>query len=90
MYFTLAVSVATDGIKSLLFIIFQGRPDGSIEESPPVLLPDGVDGCVLKEGWMDNRTNKIWYNTVQKYYCEAYDGESALLLDDFICHEDEN
>ena len=40
--FTLAVSVAMDGTKLPLFVIFKGKPGGSVERSPPSILPAGV------------------------------------------------
>ena len=32
----------------------------------------------------------LWYEKVYKPYVASHDGESALLLDDFVCHKDES
>ena len=87
MRFTLAVSIAMDGTKLPLFVIFKGMPGGSVEKSLPSILPDGVIGCVQKKGWMDNRTMAIWYSNVYKPHIADCTGQSALLLDDFVCHK---
>ena len=59
MRFTLAVTVAMDGSKLPLFVIFKGVPGGRVDKSLPRILPDGVIGCVQRKGWMDNYTMRI-------------------------------
>ena len=88
MRFTLAVTIAMDGSKLLLFVIFKGTPVGSIARSLPSILSDGVIGFVQAKAWMDNRTMNIWYNTVIKPYIAGYSGCSGLLLDDLKCHQE--
>ena len=84
---TVAVSVAIDGSKFPLFVIFKGKPGGKIEKSLDVILPDGIVGCVQRKGWMENVTMDIWYNKVYRPYIAGFDGESGLLLDDFKVHK---
>ena len=50
MRFTLAVTVAMDGTKLPLFVIFKGKPGGNIEKNLQEILPEGVIGCVQKKG----------------------------------------
>ena len=87
MRFTLAVTVAMDGTKLPLFVIFKGKQGGTVEKQLPSILPDGVFGCVQKKAWMDNNTMSIWYNKIYKPHIANYGGHSGLLLDDFKCHK---
>ena len=87
MRFTLAVTVAMDGTKLPLFVIFKGTPGGSVEKQLPTILPEGIFGCVQKKGWMDNRTMRIWYDKFYKPYIGTVTSTSGLLLDDFVCHK---
>ena len=84
--FTLAVTVAMDGTKLPLFVIFKGVPGGRVEKQLTAELPEGVVGCVQRKGWMDNRTMNIWYESVFKPYVSGCTERSGLLLDDFKCH----
>ena len=85
--FTLAISVAVDSSKLPLFAIFKGKPGGSIEKKLPQIIPAGIVSCVQAKGWMDDRTMSIWYERVYKPHISTCDGESGLILDDFICHK---
>ncbi len=85
--FTLAVTVAMDGTKLPLFVIFKGVPGGRVENSLPTILSEVVIGYVHRKGWMDNRTMSIWYDNVFKPYVSECTGHSGLLLDDFKCHK---
>ena len=84
---TLAVSVSMDGSKRPLFVIFKGKPGGSIEKQLPLIIPAGIVGCVQAKGWMDDRTMSIWNERVYKPHISTCNGDSGLLLDDFICHK---
>ena len=84
---TVAVSVAMDGSKLPLFVIFRGKPGGRVEKSLQEIVPDGIVGCVQRKGWMDNTTMNIWYNKVYRPYIFDCTGESGLLLDDFKVHK---
>ncbi len=57
---TLCVSVALDGTKLPLFVIFKGKSGGSIDRSLADIWPEGIFGCVQKKGWMDDRSMSIW------------------------------
>ena len=87
MRFTLAVSVAMDSSKLPFFVIFKGKPGGTIEKQLPQIISAGIVRCVQAKGWMDDRTTSIWYERVYKPHISTCDGESGLLLDDFICQE---
>jgi len=77
---TACVSVAHDGTKLPLFLIFKGAENGPIAKSLPDILPDGVFGCTQRKGWMDNRVMGIWYETVYRPYVENAP-HAMLLLD---------
>ena len=47
---TVALSVALDGIKLSLFVIFKGKPGGRIEKSLPDIVPRGIVGYVQRKG----------------------------------------
>ena len=83
----LEVSVAMDGTKLHFFVIFKGKPGGSVERSLPYILPADAIGCVQLKAWMDDRTMSISYQKVFRAYMETHDGNVGLLLDDFICHK---
>ena len=90
MRFTLAVTVAMDGTKLPLFVIFKGVPGGKVDQSLESILPTGVLGCVQPKAWMDNRTMEIWYTNVFRPFIAGYQGNTGLLLDDFKCHKSNN
>lgn len=83
---TVCVSVACDGTKLPLFVIFKGQPNGKIEKDLDNILPENVFGCCQSKGWMDERSMKIWTDLVWKPYVADYE-RSVLLLDDFSCHK---
>ncbi len=84
MRFTLAVSVAMDGSNLPLFFMFKGKPGGSVEKQLPYTIPQDIIGGLQAKGWMDDRTMSIWYERVNKPYISTCNGESELILDDFI------
>ena len=84
---TLCVSIAMDGTKLPLFIIFKGKPNGHIDNALKDILPAGVFGCVQKKAWMEDRAMHIWYDKIWKPYVENCNMKSVLLLDDFKCHK---
>ena len=52
MRFTLAVTIAMDGTKLTLFVIFKGTPVGVLRRVIPDILPDGIVDCGSgKAGW---------------------------------------
>ena len=86
MRFTLCLSVAMDGIKLLLFVIFKGKPNGNIEKDLPSIMAPGMLGCTQSKAWCDELAMLKWYDSVQKPYTADYDGESGLLLDSCKVH----
>ncbi len=62
--FTLSVSVAMDGTKLPLFVIFKGKLGGTVEKKLPNTVPVGIVACVRKEAWMDGHTMRICYDRV--------------------------
>ena len=88
-HFSLAVAVALDGTKLPLFVVFKATPSGNIERSLPRITPDGIVSAVQDKGWMDTAMVEVWHEKVWKLYIAGYDGESGLLLDDYICHKDD-
>ena len=73
--------------KLLLFIIFNGKPGGSIEESLSSICPNGIVAGVQQNAWMDDRTMKIPYETVLKVGFNNFDGCGGLLLGDSVCRK---
>ena len=59
MRFTLAVIIAMDGRKLPFFVIFKGKPSGSIEIFLTSILPDRTIGCLQPKTLMDNRAMTI-------------------------------
>ena len=57
--FTFAVSIAMDGTKLPLFVIFKGQRGGKQEKSLNQIVPAGIIACVQAKGWMDNYTMKL-------------------------------
>jgi len=82
---TLCVTVAADGTKLPLFIIFKGMPGGTIYSTLHNVLPEGIKGCVQKKGWMDERVMHIWLTEVWEPYVAAT-SNALLLLDQFKVH----
>ena len=66
MWFTLCVSVAVDGTKLPLFVIFKCKPNGNIEKDLPSIMPAGMLGCTLNKAWFDERAMLEWYDSVWK------------------------
>lgn len=83
---TVCVSVASDGTKLPLFLIFKGAPNGKIEKNLSNILPSNVFGCCQSKGWADQRSLDIWLNKIWKPYVSGH-SSSVLLLDDFACHK---
>ena len=89
MRFTLAVTVAMDGTKLPLFVIFKGKQGGTVEKQLSSILHAGVTVSVQKKAWMENNTIFIWYGKVDKPHIANHCGHSGLLLDDFKCHKND-
>ncbi len=88
--FTLAVSVSMDGTKLPLFVIFEGKPGGTVEKQLPDTVPDCIVACVQRKALMDDLTMRIWYDRVYKPHISNCQGQSGLLLDDFFCHKSQD
>ena len=86
MQFKLRVSVAMDGTKSSLFVIFKGKTTGNIEKDLLSIMPAGMLGCTQNKAWCDEHAMLKWYDSVWKPYIADYDGESGLLLDSYKVH----
>ena len=84
---TLYVTIAMDGTKLPLFLIFKGAPGGHIERLLDQILPNGMHGCAQKKAWMDERGMHLWFEKIWQPYVQHNDGKSFLLLDDFKCHK---
>ena len=82
---TLCITVAADGAKLPLFVIFKARPNGTIAKNLHQILPAGMHGCVQEKGWMDNRVMSIWKEKVWFPYIQG-SSKSALLLDAMESH----
>lgn len=83
---TLAITVAFDGAKLPLFLIFKGKPGGRIaRELDRMQLPANVIATVQEKAWMDMRCMDIWFDKIWRPYAEST-GKSVLLLDHFECH----
>ena len=87
MRFTLAVTVAMDGMKLPLCVVFKGTPGRKVEKQLPDIIPAGILGCVQKKGWMDNRTMRIWNEQAYRPYIASNSNKLGLLLDDFVCQK---
>ncbi len=86
--FTLAVTVAMDGTKLPLFVIFKGTVGGSVERGLPSILPPGIRGFVQPNVWMDERSMHIWYEEIFQPYVSNRREASGLLFDDFVVPKD--
>ena len=64
--FTFTVTVAMDGSKLPLFVIFKGKRGDKIEKSFRKIVPAGITACVQAKGWMDNYTMGIWCNKIYR------------------------
>ena len=85
--FMLAIIFSMDGTKLPLFVIFKGKPVGSVEKQITEIFPEGIIGCVQEKLWMDNRKMQIWNNEVYKPYIADADRKSGLLLGNFLCRK---
>lgn len=56
---TACVSIACDGTKLPLFLIFKGKLNERIEMQLETLLPPNIFGCCQGNEWMDTRSMKI-------------------------------
>ena len=86
MRFTLCMSVAMDGKKLPLFVIFKGEPNGNIGKDLRSIMPAGMLGCTQNKAWCDERAMLKWYDSVWNPYIADYDGESGLLLAIYKVH----
>ena len=86
MRFTLVVTVAMDGTKLPLYVIFKSVTGGGVDKHLPDTILNGVIDCVLRKAWTDNRTMSTWYDSAYKPYVTVSSGHSGLLLDDFKCY----
>ena len=82
---TVCVTVATDGSKLSLFVVFKGSANGRIVKESPSILPDSMYGCTKEKAWEDNRVMEIWKEKVRKLYVEDINN-SMLLLDQTESH----
>lgn len=83
---TLAISVAFDGTKLPLFIVFKGKSDGYIARRlQRTRLPEGIIAVVQENAWMDSRVLDVWFEKVYRPYAESV-GNAVLLLDKYKCH----
>ena len=82
---TVCVTVAADGTRLPLFVIFKGSPNGPIAKSLQDIIPKGMYGCMQVKGWMDNRVMQIWTEKIWKPYVEG-STNSVLLLDQMEAH----
>ena len=72
-----------------LIVTFKVKPERKVEKQLPDTVPDGVVACVQRKAWMDDRTIRIWYAQVYEPHISNCQGQSGLLLDDFIWHKSE-
>ena len=79
---TVVLSVAADGTKLPPFVVFKGRPGGSIENE---ISKNNWLACVQEKGWFDCRVGKIWIDKILKPYVADAD-QSLLLVDHFSVH----
>ncbi len=82
---TVCITVAADGRKLPLFVIFKGAVNGRISQNLHHILPHGIFGCTQPKGWMDNRVMELWKEKVWKPYIEGV-ANTALLLDKMESH----
>ena len=83
------VTIAADGSKLPLFVIFKGIDNGRIAKELHSIMPDGIYGCTQEKGWMDNRVMEIWKEKTWKPYVENTQNY-ALLLDQMESHIHQN
>ena len=83
MWFTLCMSIAMEGAKLLLFVIFKDKPNGNIEKELRSITPTGMLGCTQSKAWCDEHAMLKMYDSICKTYIAEYDCESRLLLDDY-------
>ena len=51
---TVCVTIAADGIKLPLLLIFKGAGNGRIANSLDQIMPNSMYGCIQEKGFMDN------------------------------------
>ncbi len=76
---TVWITVAANGTKLPLFVIFKGASNGPIANSLQDIMPAGMYGCTQAKGWMDNRVIQLWKEIEWRPYIEGTN-KSALLL----------
>ena len=54
------VAIASNGYKLPLFVISKGETNGILENNLPKILPLGLHGCRQTNGWMDDRSLRLW------------------------------
>ena len=86
---SLCVSITFDGTKRPLFVVSKAMPRGPVERALPSILPNGMYGCVQENGWVDQRVMQIWFEKIWQPYVRSHTGNSMLLLDDYVCHKQE-
>ena len=69
---TVAVSIAMNRTKLRLFVIFKGKPRGSIEKSLSIICPKEIIAFEQQTACMDDRTMKIWYEKVLKMHLNNF------------------
>ena len=86
---TVCVTVAADGIKLFLFIIFKDAVIRRGAINLHQIIPDGMYGCTRPKAWMDNQVMQLWKETVWKPYVEDT-VRSTLIMDrmEFHMHPD--
>ena len=82
---TVCITVAADGIKPTLFVIFKGAVNRRIANSLHQIIPDGIYACTKPKGWMDDRVMQLWKEKIWKPYIEGM-MRSALILDRMEFH----
>lgn len=83
---TACVSIARDGTKVSLFLIYKCKANGRFEKSLNDILPDNIFGCCQEKGWMDDRSIHLWLEILWKPYISEF-GHSFLMLDNFVFHK---
>ena len=64
----------------------KGEPGRRIEKSSNDLLPHNILCCCQRNAWMDKSSMRIWRETVFESYIAKNNGESGLILDNYVSH----
>ena len=65
----------------------KAKTGGKIEKSLDAISPVGIVCGVQEKTWIDTTMMNLWYRKVWKPYVSNANSESALLLDDYVCHK---